>query len=635
MSFDFDQIVENHFKEKRDIFGFESIAQLIEEVLDQRKELIEVLTEADEKPQMTRQEISVLWDGIADLAVTELPWANPSSQEGGTELDSTARNQLEQFLSRVAGATLPDKLRELKKLYNTEDFVKNDLQGKSRGEQISIAISYLTFYKTLTKIVAHFNAASAGFSFEAFLSVLLQGKQIPAGGAKTIADITDEQGIPISLKLYNEETVEVKGSYKQIVDDLVRDPHTMQYVVATKTLTGEQEEMSGQIKFYRFQFTLDNVMDILNSAARNNKLLIQLPQAYIATDGAAAFADIKLPEPPTEEELIKLFNDRLREYIAQRQQPWMKPVGQGKKRGPQEQPGLLASVDVEKLIKGINYPANSALFTKESAGIAGAGRIAQLSPAAEQSVEDEELRSELGKIFIGAGLNLIGDPERPMGKGAREAVWKAAKNAVKQTDNDVSDLYSRVTAARREMIQAIAAKTAGGFGTEAHPEYQVKSQLKAKKKGEDPRAAVIKGGGHGFASTEKSIEFYNKLKKAGDRDGMRRALLMSRGVVYVDQFDLARHEIQKLGGNALPAGQTDIHLETIEIGYGIVAEMINGLGSILDESVLGIFRDLKILTVNIQAFFANDLKSEFGDNATAAADDISQGVGEVTGPAAE
>ena len=608
MSFDFDQIVENHFKERRDIFGFESIAQLIEEALDQRADLIEVLTEADEKPEMSRQEISLLWDGIADLAVTELPGANPSSQEGGAELDSTARNQLEQFLSRVSGATLPDKLRELKKLYNTEDFMKNELQGKSRGEQISIAISYLTFYKTLTKIVAHFNAASAGFSFEAFLSVLLQGKQIPAGGAKTIADITDENGIPISLKLYNEETLTVGGSYKQIVDDLVREPNVMQYVVATKTLTGEQEEMSGQIKFYRFQFTLDNVMDILSTAARNNPLLIQLPEAYIATDGAEAFADIKLPEPPTEEELIKLFNDGLRQHIAQYQE--------------------LASVDIEKLIKGINYPANSALFTKEGRGVAGAGRIATLSPT-------KAADSELGKIFIAAGLDLVGDPASPMGKKAQETVWRVAKAMMKQTDDAVNALYLRATSARREMIQAIAAKTAGGFGTEAHPEYQVKSQLKAKKKGEDPRADVIKGGGHGFASTEASINFYNKLKKAGDRNGMRRALLMSRGVVYVDQFELVRHEIQKLVGDALPAGQDKIHLETIEIGYGMVAQMVNGMGTILDESVLGIFRDLKSLTVNIQAFFANDLESKYGDNAKDAADDISQGVGEVTAPASE
>jgi hypothetical protein len=627
MSFDFDQIVENHFKEKRDIFGFESIAQLIEEVLDQRKELIEVLTEADEKPQMSRQEISLLWDGIADLAVTELPWANPSSQEGGTELDSTARNQLEQFLSRVAGNTLPDKLRELKKLYNTEDFVKNDLQGKSRGAQISIAISYLTFYKTLTKIVAHFNAASAGFSFEAFLSVLLQGKQIPAGGAKTIADIKDEEGTPISLKLYAEDTLTVDGSYKQIVDDLVRDPYTMQYVVATKTLEGEQEEMSGQIKFYRFQFTLDNVMNILSYGARNNPLLIQLPAAYIAEGGAAAFADIKLPEPPTEKELIDLFNDGLRKYVELEQQPRTVRVG-GEKLGLDEaRPGLLTGVDVEKLIKGINYPANSVFFTKEGRGIAGAGKIARLRPK-------EGAESELGKIFWSAGINpgIAVKPEGPT------HVWNAAKRVIEQTDEDVRTEYLMATAQRRKLIQAIAAKTAGGFGTEAHPEYQVKSQLRSKKKGEDPRAAVIKGGGHGFASTEKSIEFYNKLKDAGDRDGMRRALLMSRGVVYLDRFELVKTEIEGLGDpqlNALPAGQTDIHLETLEIGYAKVAEMINGMGSILDASVLGIFRDLKTLTVNIQAFFANDLKSEFGENASAAADDISQGVGEVTGPAAE
>jgi len=37
MSFDFDQIVENHFKERRDIFGFDSIVQLIEEAMEQNK----------------------------------------------------------------------------------------------------------------------------------------------------------------------------------------------------------------------------------------------------------------------------------------------------------------------------------------------------------------------------------------------------------------------------------------------------------------------------------------------------------------------------------------------------------------------------------------------------------------------
>ena len=594
MTNDFDQIVEKHFKEKRDIFGFESIVQLIEEVMDNPSFILE----GDEKRQLSRKEISLFWDGIADLAVTELPWANPSSQDGGTELDVSARHQLEQFLTRVRGNDLPAKLRELKKLYNTEDFVKKDLQGKSRGVQVSTAISYLTFYKTLTKIVAHFNAASAGFSFEAFLSVLLQGKQIPAGGAKTIADIKDENDIPISLKLYNEETLQVDGSYKQIVDDLVRPPHTMQYVVATKTLTGEQEEMSGEIKFYRFQFTLENVMDILSNAGRKNPLLVQLPATYIGEGGAAQFADIELPEPPSKEELVALFNDGLRQHIAQYQE--------------------LASVDIEKLIKGINYPANSALFTKSTArAAAGAARIAQLSPK-------DGAESELGKLFMRAGLDL-GTAERPMSKANKLKVWQAAKGLVKQTDQDVRTLYNRATRSRQEMIQAISAQTAGGIGAAAHSK---------KKTEEDERAEVIKSGGHGFAGTEASVEFYNRLRDAGDRDGMRRALLVSRGVVYVDSFELVRGEIQELGTTvpqALPAGQTDIHLETIEIGYSTVAQMINGMGGILDETMLGIFRNLKDLTANIQAFFANELEPKYGEAAQSAADQIEHGVGEVVG----
>ena len=35
-------------------------------------------------------------------------------------------------------------------------------------------------FKALTKVVSNFNAASAGFNFEAFLAVLLDGKQVPA-----------------------------------------------------------------------------------------------------------------------------------------------------------------------------------------------------------------------------------------------------------------------------------------------------------------------------------------------------------------------------------------------------------------------------------------------------------------------
>ena len=39
MSFDFDKIVENHFKKERDALGFENIIRLIEEVLETKESL--------------------------------------------------------------------------------------------------------------------------------------------------------------------------------------------------------------------------------------------------------------------------------------------------------------------------------------------------------------------------------------------------------------------------------------------------------------------------------------------------------------------------------------------------------------------------------------------------------------------
>ena len=110
-------------------------------------------------------------------------------------------------------------------------------------------MSYLVFYKTLTTIITNFNASSAGFSFEAFLATLLGGSQIKANTG-TIADFTAGDGIPISLKLYNEKTVVVGGSYTDLINDLVNpqfNADLMRYVVCMKNLSGEGLNLNGSI----------------------------------------------------------------------------------------------------------------------------------------------------------------------------------------------------------------------------------------------------------------------------------------------------------------------------------------------------------------------------------------------------
>jgi len=580
MSFDFDQIVENHFKEKRDIFGFDSIVQLIEEAMEQKEALVQAITEAEEG-ELSREQINLSWDGIADLAILELPWANPSTQDGGAELDRSARAQLEQFLNRIQGTDLPEKLQSLADFYKA-DSAQLQAAGKlgdTKGSEIANIISYLTFYKTLTKIIAHFNASSAGFSFESFLGVLLGGRQIAASGAKTIADIETEDGTPVSLKLYNEETLEVSGSYNQLVNDLIRGPlYKMQYVVATKTIEGEGEELKGKIHFYRFDFTLENVVSILANVARKNPLLIQLPVAFI--NNPEQFKNIELPEPPAEEELIETFNSQLRELLAPYQEE------------RQGQPGVLAPLDIEGLVGGINYPKNKEMFTgKQTMGV---DKIKLTSGPIK------DLLDKLGLIRGDDRFAFI-TSNRAM-TNTRTLVLQAILAA----DQAVRQQAQAGRTARRQMVDAAAV---GQKGTEEE--------------------------GLGFASTQKSLEFYNAPERTPEEK--IRALLVSRGFVYVDQFQLTRPEVKNIGAKesategiaVFPEGQEKALIGELNIGYEAVDKMVNDLKDILDVTIFNLFRDLKELTLNIQAFFASGLQDTdekpYATKAIAAAADIEAG----------
>ena len=105
------------------------------------------------------------------------------------------------------------------------------------------------------------------------MATLLGGSQIKANTG-TIADFKTGDNIPISLKLYAEKTVAVGGSFTDLVRDLV-DPKfshpagaAMRYVVCTKSLVGQPGKQEGGIKFFEFDFTLDNVANIIAGANR-------------------------------------------------------------------------------------------------------------------------------------------------------------------------------------------------------------------------------------------------------------------------------------------------------------------------------------------------------------------------------
>jgi len=227
---------------------------------------------------------------ITDLPISELGWTKLMTPEDGGEINEVGdsqRKQLEEYLNHVEGATLKEKVEYINRMFNMtpEQIETSDVFGSSQSEKIQKVLAYLVFMKTLTTIITNFNAASAGFVFEAFLGVLLGGQQVPANTG-TIADLYGGDGAPLSLKLYSETGVHVGGSFDALVGDMVnpKSPSKdfIQYVVAIKSLQGKGLNLSGNITIYEFKINRENIFKVLGSTGSKHSLeCIQLPKDYI------------------------------------------------------------------------------------------------------------------------------------------------------------------------------------------------------------------------------------------------------------------------------------------------------------------------------------------------------------------
>jgi len=279
------------------------------------------LLQEEARPSSMPQTMNVELSFIPEINVSELGWSDVSTDEAGEVVKGPQRRLLEDYLSNVEGSTLSEKIASLEAFYEDGDLTL--IEGvQDRSELIKKIMSYLVFYKTLTKVITNFNASSAGFSFESFLATLLDGQQIKANTG-TIADFTTGDNIPISLKLYAEKSLSVEGSYRDLVNDLV-DPQFnhptggMRYVVCTKSLQGQGLEQAGAIKFYQFDFDLENVCDILAQSTEKSQQCIRLPSAIADADASFNVND-DLPSAenmPSEEEMEKVFIANLQTILA-------------------------------------------------------------------------------------------------------------------------------------------------------------------------------------------------------------------------------------------------------------------------------------------------------------------------------
>jgi hypothetical protein len=286
MSIDIENLVESHFKKKRDVYGFESIATLIEEVMN-----ASTLEEA-KASVMTRAEKFLLY--LPKFTPTEA-WGDPDSME---------RKQINRLFAVIGGErTIRGKLEFLQRIANPA----NKITSPRR------IISSLIILESLSAVVTSFGPASAGFVFEGFLSALFMGEQVgdPVRGSLPIQDImgfTDrdnEEPMPISLKLLGPKT-NIEGSYTNLVDGLHKFGR-MIYVVARKQKGGRALAAPGSaeapggggaeiIVLEQFTFTQDNFIDALvldarGSGKKSGEELFILPEVF-DSDGEPLDPDV-------------------------------------------------------------------------------------------------------------------------------------------------------------------------------------------------------------------------------------------------------------------------------------------------------------------------------------------------------
>jgi len=282
---DIDTMVENHFKKNRDISGFESIAQLIEEVMDTMEALgtdPKLLYEADKPAGPT---------GAQERErVLRLPNVMPTEITVGQKPGSEDRKMFELWMGNlgISGGG-GDASAVKQKLTAITQFFANP-EANLKDASIPKTLSYLMFLNQFVWMLQEFNASVAGFLWEPFLAALFGGKsrQVPTSEGD-IADIQIDMGggemAPVSLKILNEVGI-VKGSFTDLVGHFAKGGTEMRYVIVVKEKGGE--DVAG-VKFFEFNITADSFFQWIGGSAYEQEAEMKRVEFTLASAGKQDF----------------------------------------------------------------------------------------------------------------------------------------------------------------------------------------------------------------------------------------------------------------------------------------------------------------------------------------------------------
>jgi len=250
---DIDTMVESHFKKNRDVFGFESIAQLIEEVMDSMEAAgVPILDHSDAEVMITEAATGEKFSATKFFDAIFTP--NMTEEVG--QVGTAEREAFTKIMKKITGKSLEVKLEKVKAFIDG-----TGPEAKAQSEHADTVLSYLVFLKTMAEVFQQYSPSGSGFLLEAFLAGLMSGRQVVDTEEGSLPIVDYEQGhggTPVSLKRLTggEGGTEIKGSLTNLGAHIAKNPvQGVDYVIAAITPGSD----GGKISFYEFNINAESL----------------------------------------------------------------------------------------------------------------------------------------------------------------------------------------------------------------------------------------------------------------------------------------------------------------------------------------------------------------------------------------
>jgi len=432
----------------------------------------------------------------------------------------------------------------------------------------------------------------------------------------------------------------------------------MTYLVVTKDLSGQRDTLKGSLKFYRFDFTLDNVMNILYRGKAHSSRCIILP--FIQDGPGADLEDTpEMADIEASEKIRVIAQDVQTAFIEKLGSDLDKSFIDGILPKPESSEKVISQVDRDA---GEEAPANLPSQEPNDPIRESPGKnLAQQIGKAEHFVYLSDSFSEIATPDTGLFRAYPYTRRTSLKLRNMLQILKDIPFLKSISDVDLKNQYAVLIARhmRAALKDALAVLEVARAERKAEvgkiTQFQQFSWPTEKdKKTKDERGGTVAQ--QKLLSIQKAAKrsaiYYNALETPEQK---KKALLLTYGYINDKQFSMNRTEVIHLAGTEAPGATEDPRLPVrglddpthkgygkftppepepsvgaplneaaaapgselgvLEIGYESLQKLLNSCIESLNQNMFSVFSDLQDLSNHLNSLFAGGVEDTGKDGA--------------------